>query len=138
MSDYTCLICGSGVVGACRARDEDGECARRVFEREAAMHRPGAKDDAGKPRYLLTLESFPLALAAVNTIAEYGARKYTRGGFLAVPDGVERYTEAMLRHAVCDAVAPASVDAEGLRHDACAAWNALARLELRLRRDLGR
>lgn len=104
-----------------------------IVDENGGVSMPGAKHDGDKPRYLLALESFPRALAAVNAVGEYGVRKYSRGGFLAVENGVERYSEAMVRHVIADALAAGSTDGEGLRHDAAAAWNALARLELRLR-----
>ena len=49
-------------------------------------------------------------------------------------DGERRYTDAMLRHLIREG-AGESVDPEtGIAHAAHAAWNALARLELALRR----
>jgi len=91
---------------------------------------PGAKLDQGKPRIGLMTESFPLALTAVSAISTYGAVKYSRGGWAHVPNGIDRYTDAMLRHLLD----PRFDDPEsGLPHAAHAAWNALARLELMLR-----
>jgi Domain of unknown function (DUF5664) len=96
-------------------------------------HTPGAKLDAGKVD-LTFLEDWPHALAAVCRVAEFGANKYSRGGWLKVPDGFRRYTKAMLRHVlrigdldVILGVAPEHI------HDAQVAWNALSRLEMKLR-----
>lgn len=95
-------------------------------------HAGGAKLDAGKPTYAMTLGYFARALAAVNTVSEYGARKYTHGGWRTVPDGEARYQEAMLRHTLA-ALGGEACDADtGLLHKAHAAWNALATLELAL------
>lgn len=93
-------------------------------------HEPGAKLDAGKPDLSLLLQ-FADALTAVAAVGTYGAKKYTRGGWLQVPDGVNRYTAAMLRHTLAG---DAPDNDTGMHHAAHAAWNALARLQLMLRR----
>lgn len=93
---------------------------------------PGAKLDQGKPRIGLMLESFPLALIAVSEVCTYGANKYSRGGWQHVPDGIDRYTDAMLRHMLDTRF---NDPESGLPHAAHAAWNALARLELMLRAE---
>ena len=96
---------------------------------------PGAKLDAGKPPVELLLEAFPRALAEVTGVNEYGAKKYTRGGWRHVPNGVDRYTGALGRHLLSEHI-DGPIDPEsGLYHDAQVAWNALARLELRLMED---
>lgn len=91
---------------------------------------PGAKLDAGKPQPSLMFEAFPLALLAVSGICTYGAKKYSRGGWQHVPNGIDRYTDAMLRHMLDTRFDDPE---SGLPHAAHAAWNALARLELMLR-----
>lgn len=97
---------------------------------------PGTKLDAGKEPMRLVLHAMPRALLAVGRVAAYGARKYSAGSWQSVPDGVARYTDAMLRHALQEGIA--AHDAEsGLPHAACVAWNALARLELMLREEEG-
>ena len=95
------------------------------------QHDPGAKLDRGK---LLAgiLQQWPRALTAVLEVATFGAQKYTRGGWQYVPNGVERYTDAMFRHLLKEPVEDTDPDS-GLAHDAHVAWNALSRLELRLR-----
>lgn len=95
------------------------------------VHTPGAKLDAGKPDASLLLD-FGLALAAVAQVGTFGANKYTRGGWQHVPDGINRYTAAMIRHMFAGRYDPVDIDS-GLEHDAQVAWNALARLELKLR-----
>ena len=93
---------------------------------------PGVKHDHGKPRCGLALLGFSRALLEVARVGTYGAAKYADNGWVQVPDGHARYTDAMLRHLLAEAESP--VDAEsGLSHAAHAAWNALARLELELR-----
>ena len=94
---------------------------------------PGAKLDAGKTRAGLAISGFARALLAVSEVATFGARKYTPGGWVAVPDGAERYTDAMYRHLLAEAAGDALDDDSGLSHAAHAAWCALARLDLQLR-----
>lgn len=94
-------------------------------------HAPGAKLDRGKPDMSL-LADFSRALYAVAEVATFGANKYSRGGWLKVNEGFRRYTSALLRHIFPSR--PSDYDPDSnLLHDAHAAWNALARLELRIR-----
>lgn len=94
---------------------------------------PGAKLDAGKVRAGLVVAGFSRALWAVGRIGTYGAEKYTPNGWLAVPDGLARYTDAMHRHLLAEGMGERYDPESGLMHAAHAAWNALARLELMLR-----
>lgn len=96
-------------------------------------HEPGAKLDAGKNRLGLVLGGFPRALEAVGEVGTYGANKYTDNGWKHVPDGAERYGDAMYRHLMSAAKGEEFDRESGLRHLAHAAWNALAVLELLLR-----
>jgi len=64
----------------------------------ADPHTPGAKLDAGKTRAGLVLGDFARALEQVSRVGTFGAQKYTDHGWLSVPGGVGRYTDAMLRH----------------------------------------
>lgn len=91
---------------------------------------PGAKLDAGKPRMGL-LSDFRHALVVVGQVATFGAEKYSPGGWLSVPDGERRYQDALWRHLLADGETD---EQSGLLHAAHAAWNALAVLELELRR----
>jgi hypothetical protein len=94
-------------------------------------HSPGAKLDAGKPMTSL-LQDFGHALVEVSRVGTFGAKKYSRGGWQTVPDGFNRYSDAMLRHYFAERYD--ELDAEsGLLHAAQTAWNALARLEIKLR-----
>ena len=98
------------------------------------MSARGAKHDNGKPPIVRgVLQYFPRALAQVALLSDVGARKYEWKGWEAVPDGRNRYSDALGRHLLLEEV-EANLDAEtGLAHDVAVAWNALARLELRLR-----
>lgn len=93
---------------------------------------PGAKLDAGKPRPHLVLGEFSLALEQIVLVGTFGARKYIDNGWLAVPKGIDRYTDAMLRHYLKEQRELLDPDSN-LPHAAHLAWNALARLELVLR-----
>lgn len=91
---------------------------------------PGAKLDAGKNRLSLVFGGFALALEEVGRVGTYGAEKYTDHGWATVPNGIERYSDAMYRHLLAEAIGEQVDDASQLLHAAHAAWNALARLEL--------
>ena len=96
-------------------------------------HEPGAKLDAGKVRAGLVLGGFGRALMAVGQVGTFGAAKYTDNGWMSVPQGAERYTDALYRHLLAEGQGQAADTDSQLLHAAHAAWNALARLELILR-----
>ena len=98
-----------------------------------APNESGAKLDRGKPRCGLVLLGFARALQEVSKVGTYGARKYTDSGWVEVPNGVPRYTDAMIRHLLREAEGEPYDPDTGLLHAAHAAWNALARLDLALR-----
>lgn len=97
------------------------------------QHEPGAKLDGGKVRPELVMRGFANALWAVAEIGTYGAQKYTDDGWEKVPDGFQRYTDAMYRHLLREHQGEALDPESGFLHAAHTAWNALARLELLLR-----
>jgi hypothetical protein len=99
-----------------------------------AQHTPGAKLDQGKTRAGLVLLAFARALDAVAQVGTFGANKYTDNGWLSVPNGESRYTDALLRHLLAEGQGEALDPESGLPHASHAAWNALARLDLYLRR----
>lgn len=99
-----------------------------------AANEPGAKLDAGKPRPGLVLGGFARALLAVTRIGTFGAMKYTDNGWQEVPNGEARYDDAKLRHWLYEK-AGVEFDADSAElHAAHEAWNALARLDLIIRR----
>lgn len=91
---------------------------------------PGAKLDAGKLRASLVLGGFSEALKEVCRVGTYGAEKYTPNGWKEVPNGAQRYNDAMVRHWL---EGDGTDEETGLLHRAQVAWNALAVLELALR-----
>lgn len=97
-------------------------------------HDAGSKLDAGKNRLGLVLGGFALALEEVGRVGTFGANKYTPNGWQTVPNGVERYTDAMYRHLMKEAQGEQVDPDSGTFHAAQAAWNALARLDLMIRK----
>lgn len=96
-------------------------------------HSAGAKLDAGKLLPDLVLGDFARALTAVVEVGTFGAHKYSRSGWIHVPDGINRYGEAKQRHWLKEKAGEAYDPDSGLLHAAHEAWNALARLDLILR-----
>lgn len=99
----------------------------------------GAKLDAGKsPIYQGLIDYFPRACSAIADISRRGAIKYAWKGWETVPDGFNRYSNAMGRHLLGEAIeglydsGPTGLGPDVL-HAAQVAWNACARLELKLR-----
>lgn len=96
-----------------------------------SSHTPGAKLDAGKVPILQgALEYFPNALREVAQVSYKGSLKYTWKGWMDVPDGINRYGNALARHLLATDLYDEDT---GCLHSAQVAWNALARLELILR-----
>ena len=96
-------------------------------------HEAGAKLDDGKVRAGLVLGDFSNALLSVAGVGTYGATKYSDHGWLDVPNGVERYLDAHMRHLLIH-MSGEKIDPEsGLTHLAHCAWNMLAMLELMLK-----
>ena len=126
-----------------RINEMHGEAAHRWVSdigAEAERHlssdalQEGRKDDREKPMAGVLLD-FSRALQTVVDVGTYGAKKYTRGGWATVPEGSQRYLDAMMRHLLAMDVDPDGLDKEtGLPHLAHVAWNALAVLELQARR----
>lgn len=98
------------------------------------LNTTGAKADAGKPRPALVLGDFSRALLEVSKVGTFGAKKYTDHGWVSVPDGIKRYDEAKVRHWLYEKAGQENDPETGLHHAAHEAWNALARLDLILRK----
>lgn len=91
------------------------------------MSELGTKYDAGKPDLTL-LEPLADALHAVTTVLEFGAKKYARDGWQAVPDGKRRYKAAAMRHSLHSL---GDLDSEsGLLHAAHEACSILFAIQL--------
>ena len=97
-----------------------------------AANEPGAKLDALKPPIAQgCIQYFPQALGAIATVSAVGARKYSWNGWRHVEDGLNRYSNAELRHIVAETQELYDPNTK-LLHAAHRAWNALAVLELTL------
>lgn len=96
-------------------------------------HTAGAKLDAGKsPIWQGALAYFPRAISAVARVSAIGARKYAWKGWESVPDGINRYSNALGRHFGAEGYEDIDADT-GCLHAEQVAWNSLARLELILK-----
>jgi hypothetical protein len=99
------------------------------------MAKGAIKYDAGKaPIFRGALSYFPTALAEVARVSAFGASKYQWKGWQDVPDGFNRYSDALVRHLAYEGTEDRDPDSQ-LLHAAHAAWNALARLELLLTQE---
>lgn len=128
-----------GFAGAAlRVADHFGKKAMEKDPHGMAAGAPGAKLDAGKsPVFQGTLQYFPRALLAVADLSAAGAAKYSWKGWEKVPDGENRYGNAMGRHILKEAIEgeyDSDFPEQEILHATEQAWNALARLELMLRR----
>jgi len=94
----------------------------------------GSKLDAGKIAvYQGLFAYFPAACAAVANVSTIGAKKYSWKGWEDVPDGINRYSDALCRHILQESLEGPWDSGEGGTgelHAAQVAWNAMARLEL--------
>lgn len=117
-----------GVVGC-----PTGDVPVDVYERDEPQL--GAKFDSDKPMLSILTKGCPRALMAVGQALTYGAEKYGESpdklNFLEVPNGFNRYSDAMMRHHLQESLE--DLDESGLEHITLTAVNALFRLELYLR-----
>jgi len=89
------------------------------------------KYDTGKaPIFKGGLGYFPTAIEAASTVSNFGATKYAWNGWRYVPNGIDRYTDAMVRHLAAEAKGEVLDPESGLPHAWHTLWNALARVEL--------
>lgn len=87
----------------------------------------GVKYDKDKPRIGEMILDFKVPLIELCKVWEYGASKYSKSNWKSLNDGVNRYTNAMLRHLIAEE--DSLYDEESsLLHAAHIAFNALARL----------
>lgn len=123
--------------GVCKEKPENIYIGLEVAEERdpngKSQHESGSKLDHGKNRLGLVLLAFSRALKEVGEVGTFGANKYTDNGWLNVPNGIERYTDAMLRHLLQEAMGEKIDPDSQMLHSAQVAWNALARLELQMR-----
>lgn len=94
------------------------------------QHAVGAKLDANKPHPAIVMGGFATALQQVTLVGTFGAQKYSIGSWKQVPNGYQRYQDAMMRHWLKHQSGEEFDDESGLNHLAHIAWNSLAILEL--------
>jgi hypothetical protein len=87
-----------------------------------------AKADAGKAAGFLMLPYD--ALAELAEVYSYGEKKYKRDSWRQVPNGIERYYDALQRHLGAWTKGEERDQESGLRHLAHALWNMVALVEL--------
>lgn len=97
------------------------------------MQEKGIKHDNGKPRPDLIFSAMARALLEVSKVAAMGAAKYDDDNWLIVEDASKRYRDAKGRHLLLGAIEPHDNESN-ITHLAHEAWNALAVLELHLRK----
>lgn len=94
----------------------------------------GAKNDSGKaPIYRGLICYFPRAVEAVSQASAWGAREHSWKGWETLPDGINRLSDALVRHLTKEGKGEVLDSDSGLLHATSVAWNSLARLELILR-----
>jgi hypothetical protein len=92
------------------------------------------KYDANKPAIFRgVIDYFPRAVESIGKVSTRGAAKYAWKGWESVPDGFNRYSDALMRHLVAEGKGEEVDEDTQLYHAEQVAWNAMARLELFLR-----
>lgn len=94
----------------------------------------GQKHDHGKPLAGTLPQYFPRVLLEVAKVSTMGAAKYTRAGWLTVPDGETRYFDASCRHLLASQISENDPES-GLNHLDHAIWNLMAVRELQIRNE---
>lgn len=131
------------MVGVCNRINSDGtyrmgDTMTNITESDGITG--GQKFDYDKaPVVQGCLAYFPRAIKAVAFVSRYGATKYgvpySDKNWERVEDGENRYEAALVRHLLSIHEEGVEFDEEsGMLHKAHLAWNALATLELALRR----
>jgi hypothetical protein len=130
------LTDGQAMTWADQINASEAKIAARLTETDPTgkdQHEMGAKLDEGKPRMDMVLGGFARALIEVAKVGTFGARKYADGSWVHVPNGIQRYADAGMRHHMDRARGEIYDSQTKLDHAAHKAWNALAELDLILR-----
>lgn len=90
----------------------------------------GMKYDGGKNIAGVLFEDFPRALNGVSSVATFGAEKYARSSWQSVPNAIQRYRDALVRHQLAQGMGEKICPDSGRPHSWHIAWNALALIEL--------
>lgn len=98
----------------------------------------GAKHDAGKLPAHSVLVYFPRAIEQVAAVIAHGEKLHGYNTWHTIPEPIRRYNEADIRHAIelCKGnTHDTGANGSHLHHLAHRAWNALALLELEMRKE---
>lgn len=99
------------------------------------MSDQGVKNDEDKlPYFTVLCKQFPNAINAVIKRSQQGHEKYLEAdsdwkNWERVDNGYIAYSNALMRHIFNNG------EDDSIEHDIAVAWNALARLEIRLREE---
>lgn len=135
--------CGNGCEGACVVRafiattpkpDKCPDSGKPCTNQCGNVCLPGVKHDTAKPRPTLIIHTMARAVDAVVAVGEYGARKYADDNWIKVDNAERRYTDAMHRHDLAIGRGETHDPESGHLHAAHRAWNALAALDIILRK----
>lgn len=100
----------------------------------------GIKNDSDKlPYYTVMFKQFPLALREVIKCSKAGHEKYKETdqdmqNFSRVPNSETRYKDAMLRHMGETGQVEDMIEFGEMTHEGAVVWNALADLEIKIRK----
>lgn len=87
----------------------------------------GIKYDQEKPRIAEMIIDFKDSIEALTRVWEFGANKYEKSNWKLVNNGIDRYTNALLRHLLAEDTNRYD-DETKMLHAAHIAFNAMARL----------
>lgn len=108
---------------------------------EKKEYESGVKHDSDKlPYYTVLFKQFPNALREVVKCSAAGHQKYKNTdkdylNYLRLDNADTRYKDAMLRHMTEEGIVEDMRPYGEITHAGAVAWNALADLEIKLRRD---
>jgi hypothetical protein len=92
------------------------------------------KYDGGKNLAAIPFQDFPDAINELVKVCTFGARKYARSSWKDVSEAEVRYEDALARHFLSQYVEAKDQESE-LYHKAHLAWNALATLQMMIKKD---
>ena len=104
-------------------------------ETHPAERPKGLKFDDGKPRWSLLMQGLATALGGVVAVLTFGAKKYAAHSWRGVPNGQERYLDALYRHLDALQRGEKTDPESGLSHWSHVATNALFLHELEIQND---
>ena len=82
------------------SRDDTSTSNKPAIEQQVGgdVRGIGMKYDGGKPRWSLLMQGMSKALEGVAEVLTFGARKYAAHSWRTVPEGADRYRDALYRH----------------------------------------